>query len=69
MKKLWVIEANFSNGTVDICDFGDRQFAFTNFYKAHAMKREIQKYLFGISKRWKKDNIKVRRYYRYQKKI
>jgi hypothetical protein len=64
MKRLWVVEATFKDGSIDICDFAERQFAFTNFYKAHRVKKEILNHLCGITKRWRKKDITVKEYLR-----
>jgi len=69
MKKVWIIEATFSDGSIDICDFSEKPFAYTNFYEAHRMKREIQEYLFRTgSEHWTKKTIKVKEYTQRLKK-
>ena len=64
MKRLWVIEATFRSDGIDICDFAEMAFAFTNFYEAHKARRIIWEYLHNISKTWKKNDIKVKEYVR-----
>lgn len=43
--RLWIVQAQFNDGTWAICDFGLGKFASTNFYEAHKIKREQQMYL------------------------
>jgi hypothetical protein len=61
------VEARFSDGTWDICDFlTGHSYANTNFHKAHLLKRRIALYLNpknsdGIHN-WKKEDFRVREY-------
>jgi len=63
MNRLWVIECQFSDGEWVICDFAGKQFAYTNYYEAHKMKREIQPFLFRTgSDHWTKNKFRVVEY-------
>ncbi|MGI9569504.1 MAG: hypothetical protein ACR2PH_07165 [Desulfobulbia bacterium] len=63
MDRLWVVEARFKCGTWGICNFGLGEFASTNFYKAHEIKRKEQEYLQTHgSKEWYKNCFRVREY-------
>ena len=63
MRRLWIIEVQFSSGELDICNFTEKPFAYTNFYMAHRMKREIQEFLYRTgSEHWTKKTIRVREY-------
>lgn len=63
MERLWVIECQFGIGQWEICDFAEKQFAYTNYYDAHKIKREIQAFLFrNGSEHWTKNKFKVVEY-------
>jgi hypothetical protein len=62
MEKLWVVECQYDRKW-GICNFTTYQFAFTNYYNAHRVKREIQKHLHEVgSKLWTKKRFRVREY-------
>jgi hypothetical protein len=63
MKRLWVIECKFADGTWDICDFTEYRFAFTSYHMAHKTKKFIQQFLqtYG-SKTWYKNTFRVIEY-------
>ena len=68
MKRLWVVECQHYDGSWDICDFTDFAFAFTNYYNAHKVKREIQIYLHREgSNSWTKKRFRVREYMRKER--
>jgi len=63
MNRLWVIECKFSSGGWTICDFAEKQFAYTNYYDAHRIKKEIQGFLFRTgSNHWTKNKFRVVEY-------
>ena len=65
MSRLWVIECQFISGGWDICDFARKQFAYTNYYDAHRIKKEIQGFLFRTgSDHWIKNKFRVVEYIR-----
>jgi len=63
MTRLWIVEAMFQDGTWEICWFGTKQFASTNFYNAHKIKRKQYERLRSVGP-WKKKNFRVREYLR-----
>jgi len=65
MKRLWVIECQFGDDEWANCDFAQKQFAYTNYYDAHKIKREIQRFLFRTgSDCWTKNRFRVVEYIR-----
>ena len=63
MSKLWVIECQFDDGQWAICDFAEKQFAYTNYDNAHRIKREMQEFLFRTgSDHWTKNRLRVVEY-------
>ena len=65
MNRLWIVEAKFSDGIWEICDFGLKEYASTNFYKAHKIKSKQLKWLQKYGNRtWYKNTFRVREYVR-----
>lgn len=63
MKRLWVIEAQFTSGTWGICSFAGMEYVDTNFYTAHKLKRKLQIYLQKHGcKHWQKNRFRVKEY-------
>ena len=62
MVKLWVVEAKFNDGSWEICSFGLEKYAHTNYYEAHEIKRQQQKYLKECNRDWYKNRFRVREY-------
>lgn len=64
MEKLYVVEANFSNGEWGICNFANKmEYCSTNYFAAHKLKRELQKYLQAHgNKKWYKRCFRVTKY-------
>ena len=61
MTRLWVIECRFPDWIWEICNFTDWPYAYTNFYKAHSVKREMQQWLQTHGSRvWFKNRFRVR---------
>ena len=59
-KRIWVVICQFPDGLWEVCDFGNAQYATTNFHKAHKFKRNLQEYLQAHgSKQWFKRCFKV----------
>ncbi len=44
-ERLWIVEARFMDGLWDICNFGLKKYASTNYLKAHKIRKEQQKWL------------------------
>lgn len=65
---LYVVECQFDDGVWDICYFTDYRYASINFYQAHKLKRQIQKYLKEHgSKTWYKRCFRVVKYWSQEK--
>ena len=62
MSRLWVVEAQFIDGTWDICMFGCGEYTSSNYFNAHKMKRKQQAYLQECNKHWYKNKFRVREY-------
>ena len=63
MERLWIVEAHFKYGGWCICDFGLQEYASTNYYEAHKIKRKQQAYLQKHgAKEWYKNKFRVREY-------
>lgn len=63
MDRLWIVEAKFIDGTWGICDFGLKEYASTNYYEAHEIKRKQQAWLQeNGAKEWYKNKFRVREY-------
>lgn len=63
METLYVVEANFQDGTWGICSFANKEYCSTNYFTAHRLKRDLQKYLkeYG-NKKWYKKRFRVIKY-------
>lgn len=65
MKRLWVVECQFDDGSWDICDFTEQRYSSTRFYFAHLLKRNIWVFLTrDDSKLWTKKRFRVREWIR-----
>jgi hypothetical protein len=64
-KRIWIIEAHFTNGcdVWEPCTFGIGAFASDDYFKAHRIKRSQQEYLKTHgSKTWYKNKFRVVEY-------
>jgi len=62
MSRLWVVEVEMFSGEWGVCDFGTGNYASTNYYKAHELKRAQYKYLQPYNREWYKKCFRVREY-------